>query len=127
MATKKAQPKKTETMSMGSEATWKWIYVIGGLVAGLVGALAAIIPALDNQYLTWLLMILGVLAGIFYFNVENFMEFGVAFLVLVAAATALNGFVAVGPYITGFFTGFFAFLGPVALTLLVRLFIKRNF
>jgi hypothetical protein len=122
MATKKVQPKKEE--SMGSEIMWKWVYVIGAIVAGLAGAFG--FKMLD-PYLGWVLIVVGILVGYFYFDPENFLNFGIPYLVLGAAASALASLIFVGSYLSGFFNGVFAFLGPVALTLLVRLFIKRNF
>lgn len=121
MATKKSQAKAQPT-SAGSNDLWKWLYVAGAVVAGLAGALT-----FQNDILTWVLILVGVLVGIFYFDVENFKEFGIVYLVLLAASGAFGMFIAVGTYLTGFFMGLAGFLGPIALTLLVRLFIKRNF
>ena len=121
MATRKAQA-KAQPASPASNDTWKWLYVAGTVVAGVAGALA-----FQNDILTWVLILVGVLVGIFHFDVENFKEFGIVYLVLLAAAGAFGAFIAVGGYLTGFFMGLAGFLGPIALTLLVRLFIKRNF
>jgi 4-hydroxybenzoate polyprenyltransferase len=120
MATKKSQAKAQS--AAGSNDMWKWLYVAGAVVSALAGALS-----FQNDILTWVLILVGVLVGIFYFDVENFKEFGIAYLVLLGAFSAFGAFVAVGEYLTGFFNGLAAFLGPVALTLLVRLFVKRNF
>ena len=122
MATKKEQPKKKESMS--SETVWKWIYVVGALVAGLAGAFGFTIL---DPYLGWVLIIVGILIGYFYFDPEDFINLGIPYLVLGVAASAMTNLAFVGSYLTGFFHGFFAFLGPIALTLLVRLFIKKNF
>jgi hypothetical protein len=122
MAAKKIQPKKEE--SMGSETVWKWVYVVGALVAGLAGAFGF---TMLDPYLGWILIVVGILVGYFYFDPENLLNFGIFYLVLGAAASALASLIFVGSYLTGFFHGVFAFLGPVALTLLVRLFIKKNF
>jgi hypothetical protein len=101
---------------------WKWVYVVGVLVASLAGAFA-----FQNEYLTWALMVVGVLVGIFYFDSADLMNFGLRYLILGAAAATLSKFIVVGPYITGFFTGFFAFLGPVVLAMIVMFFWKKYF
>ncbi len=104
-----------------SNALWKWLYVAGVVVAGLAGAFS-----FQPKILGWILIIVGILVGIFYFDPENFLEFGVIYLVLGIAASALNSLPAIGPFLTGFFKGGFNFLGPVALTILTMLFWKKN-
>ncbi len=126
----KTAPKKAakeEPKSMGGNSAWKWVYVIGGLVAALAGAFAQFIPSPFNTYLGYLLMIAGVLVGLFYFDSADVVNMGLRFLILVAAAKALDSFIAVGPYLTGFFTGFAFFLGPVVLAMLVMYFWKKYF
>ncbi|MBC8333961.1 MAG: hypothetical protein ISR59_08400 [Anaerolineales bacterium] len=105
-----------------SNALWKWLYVGGVVVSGLAGAFV-----IENAILGLVLIIVGILVGIFYFDPENFLDFGVPYLVLGLAAKTLFNLIAIGPFLTGFFVGAFTFLGPVALTLLVMLFIKKNF
>ena len=90
MATKKSQA-KAQPASAGSNDLWKWLYVAGAVVAGLAGALT-----FQNDILTWVLILVGVLVGIFYFDVENFKEFGIVYLVLLGAFSAFGAFVAVG-------------------------------
>jgi uncharacterized membrane protein len=101
---------------------WAWLYVIGGLVAALAGAFA-----FQNQFLTWALILVGILVGLFFNDTEDLTNFGVRYLLLGAVASALGGVPAVGSYLSGFFGGFFAFLGPVALTTLCVWFWKRYF
>ena len=121
MPAKKAQS-KGKAAAAGSNAAWKWIYVIGVLVAGVSGALA-----FQNDILTWILMFIGVLVGLFYFDSADLMNFGLRYLTLGIAKTALNDFYVAGPYISGFFTGFFNFLGPVVLAMVVMFFWKKYF
>jgi len=104
-----------------SNALWKWLYVGGVVVSGLAGAFT-----IKNDILGLVLIIVGILAGIFYFDPENFLNFGIPYLVLGFAAQSLSGLVAVGPFLTDFFVGAFTFLGPVALSMLVMLFWKKN-
>jgi hypothetical protein len=123
MPAKKAQSRgKAAASATDSNAVWKWVYVAGVLVAGITGALA-----FQNEILTWILMLVGVLVGIFFFDPADFMNFGLRYLILWAAKEAFNGFIAVGPYVTSFFTGFFNFLGPIVLTLAVLFFWKKYF
>ncbi len=100
----------------------KWLYIIGLLVAGLLGALS-----FQNQWLSLLLVLMGILAAIFYLDPADFVNAGIRFLVLATVAGALNSIPAVGPFITGFFSGVVAFLAPVLLTLLVVHFVKKYF
>jgi len=104
------------------KTVWKWVYVAGVLVASLAGAFS-----FHNDILTWVLMIAGVLVGLLYFDSSDLMNFGIRYLVLGMAATSLDKFVAVGPYISGFFQGFFGFVGPVVLAMIVMFFLKKYF
>jgi len=127
MATKKSQskaqakPAAAPQASAGSDsrAMWRWVYVGGGLVAALAGAFS-----FENQILTWLLVLAGILVGLFYADTEDVTNTGVRYLLLGAVYNALGFVPAVGPFITGFFGGFFAFLGPMMLALLFMWFWK---
>jgi uncharacterized membrane protein len=107
---------------MDFKGVLKWVYVIGVLVASLAGAFS-----FHNDILMWVLMVVGVVLGLFYFDSSDLMNFGIRYLALGVAASALDKFVAVGPYITGFFQGFFGFVGPVVLAMIVMFFIKKYF
>lgn len=125
MATKKSQSKaqaKPAAMpqasaGMDSRTTWRWVYVLGGLVAALAGAFS-----FENQFLTWALMLVGVLVGWFYGDTEDLTNTGVRYLLLAAVYNALATVPAVGTIITGFVGGFLGFLGPMMLALLLRWF-----
>ncbi len=126
MATKKSQSKaqaKPAAMpqasaGMDSRATWRWVYVLGGLVAALAGA----IPSIQNQYLGWALMLVGVLVGWFFGDTEDLTNTGVRYLLLYVVYNALETAPVVGVFITGFVGGFLTFLGPMMLALLIRWF-----
>jgi len=120
MATKRAQSKAAPASDMS--AMWKWLYVAGVVVAGVAAALGFV-----NDILTWVLILVGILVGIFYFDSDDLMNFGLRYLILSAVASALTAVPVVGPYITGFFTGFVAFLGPIVLTMAVMFFWKKYF
>ena len=125
MATKKSQSKaqaKPAAMpqasaGMDSRAIWRWVYVLGGLVAALAGAFS-----FENQFLTWALMLVGVLVGWFYGDTEDLTNTGVRYLLLASVYNALATVPAVGTIITGFVGGFLGFLGPMMLALLLRWF-----
>jgi uncharacterized membrane protein len=121
MATKKAAAKQDDG---GSNGWAKWVYLGGVIVAGLVAAFG--FTAAD-PYLQWVLVLAGVLAGIFFLDSGDVVNFGVRFLLLSAVAGALGAVPAVGSYLSGFFGGVVGFLGPVALTLLVVYFWKKYF
>ena len=120
MATKKA-PSKASSSSDNS-AMWKWLYVAGVVVAGVAAA-----AGFANDILTWVLILVGILVGVFYFDSDDLMNFGLRYLIVAAVASALNAVPVVGPYITGFFTGFVTFLGPIVLTMVVMFFWKKYF
>jgi uncharacterized membrane protein len=101
---------------------WKWVFIVGALVAAVAGAFK-----FQNQILTWLLILAGVLVGLLWRDTEDLMGFGIRYLLLAAVAAALDAVPAVGPYLTGFFQGFVGFLGPVALATLVMYFWKKYF
>ncbi len=124
MATKKAAPKKSEGMEMGS--VWKWVYLIGVIVSGLVGAFASIVaPA--QPWLGWVLLLLAILSGIFFLESEDVVNFAIKFLLLAAVAKAFEAIPAAGAYLSGFFGGVVGFLAPAGLTLLVVYFWKKYF
>ena len=128
MPTKKSAPARASAASSSNDV-WKWVYVAGVVVASLVAAFKF---TLADPYLGWVLMIVGVLVGLFYFDSSDLMNFGLRYLILGAAKAALDGFLAptvpaVGPFITGLFTGFFNFLGPVVLAMIVMFFWKKYF
>jgi len=101
---------------------FKWVYLIGMLVA-VLAALFNFTPA----WLTWILMLAGVLVGIFFMDSADIMNQGIRYLVLVAVAGALDKFIAVGSYLTTIFNAVVGFLGPVLLTVLVMWFIRKYF
>ena len=104
------------------KSIFKWVYLIGLLVA--------IVAALLNFSAGWfttLLILVGVLVGIFYFDSEDVVNQGIRYLVLVAVYMSLDKFIAVGPYLTAIFGAVVAFLGPVLLTVLVMHFVRKYF
>jgi hypothetical protein len=121
MATRKATGKTS-----GQTQILKWIYVLGVLVAGVTAGLG-----LGNPILQWALLIAGLLAGFLYHDSADIMNFGLRYLILFAvasAAPAFIGFVPVaGPFVAGFLQGFFNFLGPVVLAMVIMHFWKKYF
>jgi len=128
MATKKASSKAPAASSSSASSSndmssmWKWLYVGGVVVAGVAAA-----AGFSNDILNLVLILVGILVGLFYFDSADFMNFGLRYLIISAVAGALTAIPAVGPYITGFFGGFVAFLGPVVLTMAVMFFWKKYF
>lgn len=126
MATKKSQSKTqakpaATSEGMDTRSMLKWLYIIGGLVAAVAGALS-----FQNDILTWVLVLIGVLVGLFYTDTEDLTNFGVRYLLLSATFNVLSAVPAVGTYITGFFGGFLVFLGPIALLTLFMWFWKKH-
>jgi hypothetical protein len=126
---KKAQPRgKAGDTAMASNSTWRWVYLIGALIAGLVAAFG--FKMLD-PWLGLVLLIAGFLVGLFYFDSGDVVNFGIRFLVFAAVAGALGKLDAilspVGSFLTNFFTGIVGFLGPVVLAMLIMYFWKKYF
>ena len=125
MPTKKSSAKQqARPAASDSNALWKWVYLIGLLVAGVVGALN--FTALD-PYLGILLILAGILSGIFFLDAGDVINFAIRFLLLVAVSRALDIIPVAGPILSGFFGGVVTFLTPVGLTLLVIYFWKKYF
>ena len=122
MPAKKAAPQKSQPAGMGMGDVWKWVFVVGALVAAIAGAIG-----FQNNILTWILILAGVIVGLLWRNTEDLTGFGIRYLLLFAVAKALDAVPAVGPYLTGFFTGFVGFLGPVALATLFMYFVRKYF
>ncbi len=100
----------------------KWLYIIGMLIAAIAGLLA-----FSNTWVSLLLLVMGVLAAIFFLDPEDLVNAGIRFLVLFAAKDAFTGIPTIGSYLGGFFNGVYAFLVPVMLTLLIIHFIRKYF
>jgi hypothetical protein len=129
MATKKAQaPQKASAPASSSNDWAKWVYLGGVVLAGLAGALANVSFVSSLQpYLGWLLLLAGILSGIFFLDSDDVVNFGIRFLLFVAVSAALSAIPFAGSFLTGFFGGVVTFLGPVGLTLLVVYFWKKYF
>jgi len=96
----------------------------------VVGQLVEIIDALldfSDTWLTVLLILVAVLAGIFFFDSGEVVNQGIRYLVLVAVAAALDKFIGVGPFLTAIFTAAVVYIGPAVLTVLVVHFVKKYF
>jgi uncharacterized membrane protein len=120
MPAKKATQRKSQSSDI--DDIWKWVFVIGVLVAGVAGAIG-----FANNILTWLLILAGILVGLFWRDTEDLKGFGIRYLLLYAVAGSLSAIPALGGILTGFFQGFVGFLGPVALATLFMYFWKKYF
>jgi len=98
----------------------KWLLLIGLLVAVIAG-----LVSFSANWLTWLLILAAVLAGVFYLDSDDVVHIGIRYLVLVATAAALDKFILIGTYLTSIFTAAVSFLGPAVLTTLVVWFVKK--
>lgn len=123
MSTKNtATPQKTPEKGMLAEWKWlfKWVFILGGVVAGLANMFG-----LQNEILISVLMTVGILVGIFYFDSDDVINIGLRYLIFIAVASSVGGFYKIGTYLNGFLTGFSYYLGPIVLTLLVVYFVKK--
>jgi len=125
MPTKKtSQPQESKpTVTLENRnLLFKWLFILGGLIAGVTNALS-----FQPEYLIWALMVVGVIVGFFYFNSDDLINIGLRYMIFGAVANAVGGFYKIGTYLGGFFLGFFYFLGPVVLTIAVVYFVKKYF
>jgi uncharacterized membrane protein len=133
MAVKKSQSrleaKPTSAASSGMTAPaspWKWVYVVGVLVAAVTGALN-----FSHPILSYVLLLAGLLVGFLYFAAADVTNFGLRYLIVVAAAaypsSYLNAAGNVGMYVGGFLNGFVNFLWPVLLAQILAAFWKKYF
>ena len=121
-------PKKTPVPQAGKPTftsdNWrflfKWLFIIGGVTAGVTNALAY-----QPDYLIWTLMVVGIIVGLFYFDSDDLINIGLRYVIFGAVANAVGGFYKIGSYIGAFFLGFFYYLGPVVLTVVVMYFVKK--
>jgi uncharacterized membrane protein len=119
---KEKKEKEQNNSSTDVKTVLKWSYVVGILVASITSAIGW-----SNDILTVILALIGLLAGLFYFDSADLMNFGLRYLIVTAAATSLGVFPVVGTYITGFFVGFATFLGPVVLGMVIMYFWNKYF
>ena len=117
-----ANPQKTREQGMLHEwkRLFKWIFVLGGVIAGLANTFV-----FQNEFLISVLMLVGILLGIFYFDSDDVINIGLRYLIFIAVASSVGGFYKIGPYLNSFLTGFSYYLGPIILTLLIVYFVNK--
>ena len=118
--TAKPQKSQVERLSDDWRSIFKWVFILGGVIAGLAN-----IFAFQNEFLITGLMLVGILVGLFYFDSDDVINIGLRYLIFIAVASSVGGFYKIGPYLNGFFTGFSYYLGPIVLTLIVVYFVKK--
>jgi hypothetical protein len=101
---------------------FKWVF--------LIGLLAAVIAGLAHFAAGWftsLLILLAILAGIFYFDSADVVHLGIRFVALTVSAVSLNKLIGIGSYLTDIFVAAVNYIGPAVLTVLVVYFVKKYF
>lgn len=128
MATKKASSKAPAASSSNDmSGMWKWLYVAGVVVAGVMGMQLPFLSFLNGPITSWILLIVGLLVGFFYFDSADIQNFGLRYLILGAAALAATAWIGLGQYVGGFLTGFYMFLGPVVVAQIIVYFWNKYF
>jgi uncharacterized membrane protein len=130
MATKKTPSKAAAASSSSASSSssndmgtmWKWLYIVAILVASVAGAFG-----FQNTILSIVFAVIGLLLGLFFFDSSDVMNFGLRYLIVSAAAGSLGILPVIGIYLTGFFTAFAAFLGPIILGMVIVYFWKKYF
>ena len=98
---------------MSTKQIGVWAFIVG-----LVLAMAGVFFDLG----TWgrlVMIVLGVLVGVFHPVRKEVVPLGVVYLTTAAAAAAMDAFPFLGPVITDLATAWAQFLGPVALTVML--------
>jgi len=84
MPAKKAAAKSTQSTDMNM--VWMWLYVVGTVWRRSPG----VRPRTDGRILTWILLLVAVLVGLFYFDYEDLGQFGLRVLALALAKEGLD-------------------------------------
>jgi len=105
---------------MDIKTVGKWSYLVGLLVA-IVAALAG----LTADWLGWVLAALAILAGLFFMDTDELVNYGIRYLVLAAVADTLDVIPLVGPFITTIAKAMVDFFGPIILTVLFVFTVKQ--
>jgi len=92
----------------------KWSY-LGGLGIAIVAALAGF----SASWLGPLVIVLAVLAGLFFMDTEEVTHASIRYLALAILTAALDSFPAIGPFITTIAEAMLGFFGPLTLTVLL--------
>jgi hypothetical protein len=99
---------------LNMEAVGKWSYLVGLLVAVVAG-----LAGFTADWLAWVLVVLGILAALFFLDPEELVNYGIRYLVLFAVATTLGVIPVIGDFITAIANAMVAFFGPIILTMLL--------
>jgi hypothetical protein len=95
---------------MSTKTIGVWAFILG-----LVLAMAAVFFDLGS-WVTQVLIVLGILVGVFHPIRKEVVPLGIVYLALVAAAASMNELVFLGSIITDIASAWVRFLGPVVLT-----------
>ena len=92
-----------------------------GLWAFLIGLVLAIATVFVDfgEWILQVVIILGILTGIFHDFRDDLVRLGIIYLALSAASDALQNLAAIGPILTEIVEAWVTFLGPVVLTALL--------
>ena len=95
---------------MDSKLLGTWAFIVG-----LILALLTVFVDLGS-WVQQVLIVLGILVGVFHPVGKKFVTLGVVYLGLLATAAAMNELLYLGELITAIATAWVGFLGPVVLT-----------
>ena len=142
MPAKKAAPRKATSPDMST--IWAWVYAAGLVVAGIAGAIG-LLPTIGTVaaaapdaaavagtptgswgWLAYLLLVVAIVIGLFYFDSEDIGQFGLRVLILLGVYSVLAAEPRFGSYVTGFFGGWLFFLMPVVLAMALMFFWRKR-
>jgi hypothetical protein len=109
-----------------NEEIGKYTYLVGVIVALVVGVLASYIPATAVGWLTSLIVIAGLVVGFLNIGTKEVKDFLLISTVLVivaglgGATTTLGAVEIIGPYLSGVFTQLLAFVVPATVVVALK-------
>lgn len=109
-----------------NEEVGKYAYLVGVIVALIVGVLASYIPASAVGWLTSLIVVAGLIVGFMNVGAKEVKDFLLISTVLVivaglgGASTALGGVMYIGVFLDGVFTQLLAFVVPATVIVALK-------
>lgn len=126
-----SSPKQTGNSTVSTGEVWKWVYIVGIIVAGLTKVFSGALPAGFDVAIYYLLALAAILSGIFFLDTANIVNFGVLYVLFYFVHATFSGLeigsFSLGGIISNFFQGIVVFIGQAGLTLLVVYFWKKYF
>jgi len=114
------QPARASRLMDDWKFLFKWLFLLGALTAGITQVILY-----QPEFLISILMIVGIVVGMFYFDSDDVVNIGLRYLIFGTVVGAIETLRFVGTYITDFLLGIRFYLGPIVLTVVVMYFVRK--